>query len=140
MNNKPKYKTKQRDILINYLETVQGKHITVNDVCMHFENQGNPIGQTTVYRQLERMVDEGICNKYVIDVNSPACFEYMGQDAHGEGDVCFHAKCEKCGKLFHMHCEELFGIQNHLLDHHDFVLDPKRTVFYGMCRECRCGA
>ena len=45
-------------------------------------------------------------------------------------------KCEKCGKLTHMHCEELEGIGEHLYEHHGFVLNPLRTVFYGVCEDC----
>ena len=131
------YKTKQRSKITSYLETRTGEHITVADVCEYFEKQGDPIGQTTVYRQLEKMVDEGIVNKYIIDGNSPACFEYMGEGEHHEDEVCFHCKCEKCGDLIHMHCHELESIAGHLLKDHNFVLNPRRTVFYGLCEKCR---
>ncbi len=136
MNSKSKYKTRQREILIEYLKNVAGGHITVSDVCSYFKEQGAAIGQSTVYRQLESLVDEGIVNKYVVDVNSPACFEYVGPDSHADGEVCFHCKCEKCGALIHLKCEELCGIQGHLFDEHHFKLDPKRTVFYGLCEKC----
>ena len=63
MNTKSKYKTRQRDILIGYLEMVSGKHI-------------------------------------------------------------------------HLHCEELAMIQGHLMEHHQFLLNPMRTVFYGVCEQC----
>ena len=135
MNSKLKYKTKQRDILVNYLREASG-HITASDVCEYFKEHGSPIGQSTVYRQLESLVDEGIINKYIIDAGSPACFEYVGEH-HGEGDkVCYHCKCEKCGKLIHLHCDEISELQEHLFKEHKFKLDPKRTVFYGYCEEC----
>ena len=124
MGTKPNYKTKQREQLLDYMKTVQGKHITVNDVCEYMHRQGSTIGQTTVYRQMERMVDEGIMQKYVIDANSPACFEYVGQEIHADGECCFHCKCEKCGRLIHMHCEELAMIPGHLMEHHQFLLNP----------------
>ena len=133
---KSKYKTKQREILLDYLKTVPGKHFTAGDICEYFRAQGASIGQSTVYRQLEELVNEGIINKYVLDPNGPACFEYMAEDDHCEGEVCFHCKCEKCGKLIHMHCDELIGIQQHLSAEHQFKLDPMRTVFYGLCEEC----
>jgi len=136
MNSKSKYKTKQRDELLDYLKTVPGVHITVGDVCGHFRDQGKAIGTTTVYRQLERMVDEGIVNKYIIDGNSPACFEYIAENVHRENEVCFHCKCEKCGKLIHLHCEEIAAMKQHLLEHHSFTLNPMRTVFYGLCDQC----
>lgn len=131
------YKTKQRDTLLTYLKTVAGKHITVNDICLHFSDQGQRIGQTTVYRHLEKMVDEGLVNKYIIDSGTPACFEYVAPEDHCANEVCFHCKCEKCGRLIHLHCEELEVIQKHLLEDHAFALNPMRTVFYGICEDCR---
>lgn len=135
-NAKSKYKTKHREELLAYLKTVPGIHITVGDVCSYFKERGMAIGQTTVYRQMERMVDDGVVNKYIIDANSPACFEYIGEEAHLEGQACFHCKCEKCGKLIHLQCEELVELQEHLLAHHRFALNPMRTVFYGICDAC----
>ncbi len=136
MSERPKYKTKQREILLSYLKTVPGIHITAGDVCDYFRDKGAPIAPATVYRQLERLVEEGIVNKYIIDANSPACFEYIGAESHESDSVCFHCKCEKCGKLIHMHCEELEGIASHLYEEHAFRLNPLRTVFYGLCADC----
>ena len=136
MNTKPKYKTRQRGIMLEYLKTIPGEHFTAGDICEYFRSQGSPIGQSTVYRQLEELVDEGLLNKYILSASDPACFEYVGEDSHCEGEVCFHCKCEQCGKLIHMHCDELMEIQEHLLKEHNFTLDPIRTVFYGRCEEC----
>ncbi|MBQ9890389.1 MAG: transcriptional repressor [Firmicutes bacterium] len=137
MDPRANYRTKQREMLIGYLKTVPGVHITASDVCEYFRTHGAPISQATVYRQLEKLVGEGVLNKYIIDAGSPACFEYVSADSHSGGEVCFHCKCEKCGKLIHMHCEELEEIQAHLSAEHHFKLDPMRTVFYGLCEECR---
>ena len=136
MDQRAKYNTKQREILLEYLKSVEGEHITASDVCAYMKQQNSSIGQSTVYRQLERLVDEGILNKYIIDVNSPACFEYVGPDSHKNREECFHLKCEKCGRLIHLHCDELSEIREHLLEEHSFKLDPKRTVYYGLCEKC----
>lgn len=134
---KAKYKTKQRDILMSYFMKMQGQHVTAGDVCEHMKSQGASIGQSTVYRQIEKLVDEGIINKYVIDPGCPACFEYNAPDSHAEGDICFHCKCIKCGKLIHLKCDELERIGGHLFQEHGFTIDPLRTVIYGVCDECR---
>ncbi len=136
MNERSKYKTKQRERLLKYLESVSGNHITAGDVCAYFKSEGENIGQSTVYRQLESLVDDGIINKYIIDGSSPACFEYVGANEHADADVCYHCKCEKCGKLIHLHCDELGELRVHLLDEHRFRMDPVRTVFYGLCENC----
>ncbi|MCR5272970.1 MAG: transcriptional repressor [Lachnospiraceae bacterium] len=136
MNTRPKYKTKQREILVEFFKSKSGVHITAGDVCEHFKEQGLPIGQSTVYRQLESLVDEGIINKYIIDGNSPACFEYAGHESRDLKDPCIHCKCEKCGKLIHLHCDELVEIKTHILEEHKFKVNPMRTVIYGLCEEC----
>ena len=138
MQPKAQYKTKQRDELRAFLEQAPGRHITAGDVCEYFRQAGRPIGMATVYRQLEKMVDEGIVTKYSIDANTPACFEYLG--THLNEETCYHCKCQVCGKLIHMHCEELPELEKHILEHHGFAIDPVRTVFFGVCRECREGA
>lgn len=136
MADKNQYKTRQREELLHYLRSAEQEHITVGDVCNHFQRSGNPIGTATVYRQLERMVDEGLVSKYVIDAASPACFEYVGRESHGR-ETCFHCRCERCGKLIHLHCNELNGLSAHVLEDHGFRINPMRTVFYGLCEECR---
>lgn len=69
MKAKSQYKTRQHMEILSYLEQTNGEHITVNDICNHFREQGKNIGTTTVYRQLEHMVDEGIVQKYIFQVN-----------------------------------------------------------------------
>lgn len=137
MDQKSKYRTRQRELLLDYLKTLSGTHFTAGDICEYFNTQNISIGQSTVYRQLEQFVAEGMVNKYIFDPNSPACFEYIGTEIHREGGTCFHCKCEKCGKLIHLHCDELAAISGHLYQAHRFTLDPLRTVFYGTCDECR---
>ena len=136
MNKRSRYNTKQREILLGYFASVPGVHVTASDICGHFKAQGVAIGQSTIYRQLERLVTEGIIKKYNIDVNSPACFEYIEPEAAETTEICFHCKCEKCGKVIHLHCDELNEIQAHLIAEHHFRLNPVRTVFYGICPQC----
>lgn len=132
------YQTKQKEMLLEYLKASEGNHLTAADVCDYFKSQGLPIGQSTVYRRLESLVSEGIIKKYTIDNQASACFEYVGEHSHHEG-CCYHLKCEKCGKLFHLHCEEIEALEDHIGKEHEFSIDPVRTVFYGTCKDCNKG-
>jgi Na/Pi-cotransporter len=96
---------------------------------------GENIGTTTVYRQLERLVDEGCVKKYFMDGSSAAYFEYVDHADCGH-EACFHCKCSKCGKLIHLHCHEMEAIQTHIFAHHGFQLDSVKTVLYGVCESC----
>ena len=137
MNSKTNYKTKQKAELCAFLMSKAGEHVTVSDVCKHFEEQGKPIGVTTVYRQLDKMVEEGLVNKYVLDGKSSACYEYVSDQDMDAHISCYHCKCDKCGKLIHLHCGEIEALIKHIEASHDFSINPKRTVFYGLCDACR---
>lgn len=52
--SKAPYKTKQMAELLTFLESVQGKHVTVNEICDYFKEKGISVGTTTVYRHLEK--------------------------------------------------------------------------------------
>ena len=107
MSEKAQYRTRQITELENYLCSMEGKHVTVSDICKYFKSQGISIGTTTVYRQLDRMVEQGLVAKYMVDGTSSACYEYLGHDEHCHKHICFHCKCEKCGKLIHLECGEM---------------------------------
>lgn len=83
------------------------------------------------------MVEQGLVAKYVVDGTSSACFEYLGHDEHCHKHICFHCKCEKCGKVIHLECGEMAHLGEHMLADHGFQWDFTRTVFYGICEECR---
>ena len=134
---KAQYQTKQMAELLAFLKSVPGSHITVNDICDHFKKEGITVGMTTVYRHLERMVKQGVVAKYIIEGSSSACFEYIGGQDDCEPPSCYHCKCEKCGKLLHVQCGEVAHLGQHMLEHHGFEMDSLRTIFYGICSECR---
>ena len=137
MGFRSEYKTKQKEILLDYLRSVPGVHVTAGQVVKYFEEHDTPIAQSTIYRQLEKLVDEGVINKYTIDGSSPACFEYVGTELSGGSEPCIHCKCEKCGILIHLRCDEIKELQSILLIDHKFELNPTRTVLYGLCEKCR---
>ena len=133
---KGQYHTKQRQELLDYLEHNRGAHRTAAQIQAHFQQQGSSMGLATIYRQMDRLVQEGLARKYVLDMSGSACYEYVGADAARACLTHFHCKCESCGALIHLDCEELQAIRAHLLEHHGFTWDHTKTVFYGICEKC----
>ena len=103
-------------------------------VLVHFIGDNNPIGMATVYRQMERFVEEGTVHKFVLGPGESACYAFAGDRNCASH---FHCKCEKCGTLIHMDCKELCDIRDHLQEHYGFNWDAGKTVFYGICGQCR---
>ncbi len=131
---KTAYRTRQQEELLGYLKATPGEHHTVAQIRDHFSFSDRPIGTTTIYRHLERLVDDGSVKKYVLETGDCACYEYV-QEA-GNCGAHFHCKCEKCGRLIHLDCDELCGIREHLKGRHGFIWDSGKTVFYGICENC----
>ena len=82
MGTKAPYQTKQMKQILAYLQTIEGTHVTAADVCSYFKEQGINVGTTTVYRNLEKMVEQRLVAKYNVDGTSSACFEYLGAEEH----------------------------------------------------------
>lgn len=127
------YKTKQRDLILQYLIDNKTNHVTVEDVVDHLKSTGTPVGKATVYRYLDKLVNQGDVRKYLLE-DSGACYQYAANN-----DACafhFHLKCVTCKKLIHLNCNTMSGIEQHILAHHNFKIDSSKTVFYGQCEDC----
>jgi Fur family ferric uptake transcriptional regulator len=132
---KKEYITKQNMFLLSYLQKKHGRHVTVKEIAAYCEEHEIHVSQATIYRYLEKLVKEGIVAKYVVDANSSACFFYVGEEKKEEINT-FHCKCVKCGKLYHIHCDEITQMEGHLQQVHGFAVDPTRTILYGICSTC----
>ena len=130
----PTYHTKQQDELIAYLEAHPEKHHTAAQIREHLVRVGNPISTATIYRQLERFVQEGRIQKYVIGPGESACYAFVGDRQCASH---FHCKCEICGSLIHLDSDAFLEIQSYLRERHGFAWDAGKTVFYGICSQCR---
>lgn len=129
---KNEYATKQREIILNFLRE-NSAHITVADIILHLREQGISIGTATVYRTLEKFVNQGIVRKMTIDERSGACYQYVDNKHCSEH---FHLKCINCGKLIHLSCDFLTSLENHIYEHHSFTVSSGKTVIYGTCGDC----
>ena len=58
MKEKTMYKSQNREELLSFLSSCPNTHFTVAELVSHFQEEGRPIGTTTVYRQLEIICDE----------------------------------------------------------------------------------
>ena len=134
MNRPSNYNTKQNKAILDCVISLGGCDITAAQLVEYAEKQNIPIGRTTIYRNLEKLVQEGKLRKYNIDGISGACYRYVDDGEKSRRDLLL--KCEGCGKFFHLHCEELNEIHNHIFLEHTFQVNTVKTVFYGKCETC----
>lgn len=132
MQKSSTYRTKQGRLVLECFINNKGKHLTIDDICSYLKENGTPVGKTTVYRQVQKLSDEGSVTRYSVDNESGACFQYSGEGCK----MHFHLKCNKCNKLFHASCDYIESVEQHIFSHHGFTVDNSRTVFYGVCQDC----
>ena len=129
------YKTKQRESILECLRKNPDRHLTVDDIVETLREVGENVGRTTVYRYIDKLCDEGIVRKYVVSEGESACYQLCTENCREH----FHLMCVKCGKLIHTECGYLSGVGEHIKSEHGFIIDPSRTVLYGVCGDCRQG-
>lgn len=134
MKRNSSYKTKQREFILEYLKKHKDEHISVEDILYHLKQSGTPVGTSTVYRYLDKLVKENIVRKYQTEEGKSACYQYSGD---GVCKTHYHFKCIDCGTLFHVDCEVFHDIEEHLKKEHKFYLDSCKTVLYGLCQSCK---
>ncbi|WP_066454669.1 Fur family transcriptional regulator [Anaerotruncus rubiinfantis] len=128
------YRTRQRELIEQFLVANRERHLSVDEVVDYLRGQGSPVGRSTVYRCLDRLVVQGAVRRYFLEEGAGACYQYAGK-----GTACrehFHLKCIGCGRLIHVECDYLDEVARHVLEHHHFTIDNTKTVLYGFCESC----
>ena len=123
------YMTRQQKAVLDSIAQQKNGCATAAELTELLHAQGQSVGMTTVYRQLERLAQQGQVHKIVTDEGT----HYQYCQAHGD---CFLLKCEKCGIIRHMDCSHLGELYSHILQEHHFTINPRRTLFYGLCDTC----
>jgi len=126
------YRTRQRELILERLRTAGDRHITAEELAEELRGEG--VGRSTVYRTLERLVEQGEVRRFRPG-DGGACYQF--NDSTGSCREHHHLKCIKCGRLFHTECELLDELSEHVYSHHGFLLDRSRTVLYGLCADCQ---
>ena len=127
------YKTKQKTILIDYFKKNISKQLSINEIISSICPDGS--GKSTIYRRISKMVEDGELLRLHGDDGKSIVYQYTGDGMHCSDH--FHLKCSQCGKLVHLDCEHLTRVSNHILAGHNFTLDTKKSVLYGLCSQCR---
>ena len=137
MGARTSYKSKHREQILAILQENEKEHMTAGQILDELRARGIAIGVATIYRQLDRLVEEGAVNKYMVDAVTGACYEFKGE--HGGESAYVHGKCEKCGKVVHIERRAVEAAMQSLSgsEGSGFELDCTRTLFYGICGDCR---
>ena len=131
----PKYNTKQRTLLMDYLAARPDEEFTAGEIASALEPQG--ISKSAVYRNLADLEKEGLLKRRAMSGSRESHYRYLG---NGHCAEALHLSCKVCGKTIHMSNQETEFFVRTIAANDRFLLDRHETVLYGTCRKCRKNA
>lgn len=123
-------KTEQKMAVLRALYTSKQHHLTVEELFKLVKRQVPTISQTTVYRTLKRLVDEGLAIRMQL-LPEVDHFERV-REAHA------HVVCDQCGRIEDVPAyTALKTARENRIQH--FTVTHTDITFHGVCKSCRQG-
>lgn len=127
--------TKQKEYILKCLKENFKKHLSPCDILNILQEHETPVGKATVYRCLAKMQKDGIVRKYKVESKESSCYQYIDKSS-----LChehYHLLCRSCSKTVHFQDGELSALLNSINSFNDFYIDSSKTIFYGLCKQCK---
>lgn len=134
MERKEGYKTKNRQLILDYLRANKNRTVRAADIAKYMETQGCAVNKTTIYRYLDKLEADALVLKYVADKGESAGYQFVDKNAKCQEHL--HLQCASCGKIIHLDCGFMDEFSEHIRKHHGFVIECKNSILYGTCEEC----
>ena len=127
------YHTEQKKSLLDFLTKNKDKSFTIDEITENIQSDSASVGRSTVYRLVNRLVDEGKVRRFLKSDSRSASYQLVA----GEHCEChLHLKCLGCGKLFHMDEEISDELVESIRRLSAFSVDEEESVLYGKCAAC----
>ncbi len=128
----PKYMTRQRKILLDYLSEHTGEALCPAKIIDALA--GENISMSAIYRNLADLEKEGKLKRYTKPGSTEVYYRYA------DAEPCrghLHLSCVQCGRTVHMEQEDADRLAESLAKTEGFALNCSDTVLYGLCSKCR---
>jgi len=120
--------TKQRSEILDALEHAPTP-VSAQDLFVTLRGEGSSVSLATVYRQLQRLGEEGVADRLVRDSGELA-FRLCGTGHH------HHLVCRTCGRTEEVRDCRLERWASEIADQHGFAEVDHVAEFSGVCERC----
>ena len=97
------YQTKQQQAVLRCLQERAEECLSAADLSEDLRQSGLTVGLATVYRQLDKLTQQGLVHK--VTTEEGALYQFCPQAGHPHD--CFLLRCEGCGRMVHLDCAHL---------------------------------
>ena len=128
--DQPRRQTKQRTLIWDVLAAATGNHLSVADVEAAVRAAGSPLHRATVYRTLDRLVDDGLLTRTNFG-HEGSQYEIAHRYRH------HHLVCEHCGKVEHVRHQTMRSAIQRIEATSGFDLAQATLSLHGRCSDCQ---
>ena len=128
------YKTKAREIIISYLKDNSNKRFTAREIYDYVTANADGINRTTIYRNLDRLCEQGDLTKFKEPNQDAWYFQYSEEHKHCNSHM--HAQCSECGRIFHLESDFVEDFEKKLQDSYGLNVSASKTIIIGVCDDC----
>lgn len=129
------YKTKVTQEIQQYLKLQKQKSFSASDVYHYLESNNIDVNQSTVYRTLDRMMEQNVLVRF--KTANSGNYYYRVSDEHHNCDEHLHMQCRKCGRVMHLDCDFMNDIRELLMKQYGFTLECNGSTLCGLCADCK---
>ena len=126
------YNTSARKRILSFLKEHAQDQYTIEEIIQKMDGEHLP-GKSTVYRQMDRLVRDGLVRRAVQGESRHFLYQFSGGE---DCETHLHLRCTDCGKLFHMGEKESQKILEEIRSLRNFSVDREKTVLLGRCGRC----
>lgn len=120
--------TKQKELIMQILSNDKS-HPSIKDIYKKVRVIDERIGQATVYRNINQLVNMGKIKK--ISINGD-CFHYDSN----LNNHC-HFVCKSCNQIIDIFDEELYECIKNVSQNHHVTVEEYEVIFRGYCEKCK---
>ena len=134
MTETKRKKTRHHLLILAYVNEHKDAYFSAYDVFKYFNMHDISVSIATIYRQLDKMIEDGILHKYRDLETNAALYFFVDKESKHACDA--HMKCMECGKIYPLQCTITKEFAGHIENEHHFFIDMDETILYGICEEC----
>lgn len=120
--------TVQKSLVLDTVNLLKN-HATADEVYDEIVKKHPSVSRGTVYRNLNQLAQ----NLEIKKIEVPNGADRFDHQAHNH----YHARCEKCGKVFDVKMKHLDHLENTINDTDGFEFLRHDIMFSGVCKNCR---
>ncbi len=129
------YHTKTADLISQFIRTKMDCGFTAGELSTYLKENGVSVNKTTVYRNLDKMTENGTLMKHKSAVSDGFVYQSSEEENHCAEHI--HFQCCKCGSIIHLSDEKTSEYLKSISEDLGIQINLNNSSLNGICNKCR---